>query len=294
MSTKATRRARKRLLHAQEGLCGLCWLPLTSDLSTDHILPQRWYKELGKSESKHQEGNLQAAHTHCNKQKANYPSPWHRHSLRFFLARIRGTEIDEEALLVWNIAGEKPVSQNTPLRPGPEWIYPKSSGLQLVPYVHKYFNDQGFSVPDKIRRDQFEPQFAAWMQQEPMRTWHQTEQAIMREQAHEMWQRALEHELRCSADGYVRGTIAMKPGFAIPEGSSGPPLPVRRTDHAGIEFEGFLWPTSDPLTFAVSRHRDDKPEEAIDQWHSVTDGAHDTNTCRYQSDKPTQTPHPKK
>ena len=144
MNTKAIRRARKRLLQAQEGLCGLCWLPLESDLSTDHILPQKWHKELGKAESKHREANLQAAHTYCNKQKANYPSPWHRHSLRFFLALMRGTEIDKDALLVWKIAGEKPVSQNTPLCQGHEWFYPQSSNLLLAPYVCEYFSQQGW------------------------------------------------------------------------------------------------------------------------------------------------------
>ena len=40
MTRKSTRRERKRLLEQQEGLCGLCWLPLTADVTTDHILPK--------------------------------------------------------------------------------------------------------------------------------------------------------------------------------------------------------------------------------------------------------------
>lgn len=266
MSRRATRKGRKRLLEMQEGLCGLCWLPLQENLSTDHILPQKWCDKLGKPEEKHRIDNLQAVHVACGTKKGSYPSPWHRHMLRMCLATIRGEELDTDTLL-WKLAGEKPIPQNTPILQGPEWVYPASAYGLVVPYIHKYFNDQGFQVPPKIRSDQFFPQFTAWMDTEPMRAWHRNELEIMYAEAPLMWSRAAEHDFRVSLPGYVRGTLTMRPGFKVPAEAGGPPVAIRQQIGDETVFDGFIWPTDDPLEFALSKLPGDKPENAADAWH---------------------------
>ena len=265
MSRKSTRKGRKMLLEMQEGLCGLCWRPLQDNLSTDHILPQTWHDKLGRPE-KNRVDNLQATHVDCNSEKGSYPSPWHRHTLRMCLATIRGEALDTDSFL-WKLAGGKPTPQNTPICQGPEWIHLSSAYGLIVPYIHKYFNDQGLLVPSRIRSDQFLRQFIEWMDTEPMRTWHHNERAIMYAKAPEMWSRAVEHVLRLSLPDYVRGEISMRPGFKIPADAKGPPVRIRKLMDDETVFEGFIWPTNDPLKFAISKLRDDKPVNAVDAWH---------------------------
>ena len=265
MSRKSTRRGRKLLWEVQEGLCGLCWRPLQENLSTDHILPQEWHDKLGKP-GRNRADNLQATHVDCNNSKGSYPSPWHRHTLRMCLAVVRGEELDTESFL-WKLAGEKPESQHTPILQGPEWAYLSSASGLIVPYIHKYFNDQGLRVPPRIRSDQFTQQFIEWMNTEPMRTWHHNERAIMLAQAPEMWSRAAEHVFSRSLLGYVRGELTMRPGFKVPADAKGPPVRIRKLMDDEKVFEGFVWPTDDPLTFTISKLRGDKPENAVDAWH---------------------------
>ena len=261
----STRRGRKLLREMQEGLCGLCWRPLQKNLSTDHILPQTWHDRLGKPE-KNRTDNLQATHVDCNNEKGSYPSPWHRHTLRMCLAMVRGEELDADALL-WKLAGAKPASQNTPILQGPEWVHLSSAYGLVVPYIHKYFNDQGLSVPPRISSDQFSKQFSEWMNTEPMRTSYQNEQARMSAEAPEMWSRAVEHVFRLSLPGYVRGELTMRPGFRVPADAAGPPVGIRKLMDDETVFEGFIWPTEDPLTFAISKLREDRPVNAVDAWH---------------------------
>ena len=265
MSRKSTRKGRKVLCEMQEDLCGLCWLPLQENLSTDHILPKSWYDKLGKTD-KNRFDNLQAAHTACNRKKGSYPSPWHRHTLRMCLATIRGEELDTDSFL-WKMAGPKPATQNTPILQGPEWVHLSGAFGLIVPYIHKYFNDQGLGVPPKIRSDQFSNQFVEWMKTEPMRTWFDNEQAMFFAAVPEMWNRAVEHEFRLSLPGYVRGELTMRPGFKVPADAAGPPVGIRKRMDDETVFEGFIWPTEDPLTFAISKLREDKPVNAVDAWH---------------------------
>ncbi len=265
MSRKSTRLGRKRLLELQEGLCGLCWLPLQENLSTDHILPQAWHDKLGKPD-KNRPDNLQTTHVDCNSKKGSYPSPWNRHMLRMCLATIRGEALDTDSIL-WKLAGAKPASQNTPILQGPEWVHLSSAYGLIVPYIHKYFNDQGLNVPPRIRSDQFHEQFIDWMNTEPMRTWYDNEQIIMHAQAPEMWSRAVEHDFRLSLHGYVRGELTMRPGFKVPADAKGPPVGIRKLLGDETVFDGFIWPTGDPLTFAISKLRSDKPANAVDAWH---------------------------
>ena len=265
MSRKSTRRGRKLLCEMQEGLCGLCWFPLDNNLSTDHILPRTWHDKLGKPD-RNRWDNLQATHVDCDNDKGSYPSPWHRHTLRMCLAIVRGEALDTDSIL-WKLAGEKPVSHNTPILQGPEWMHLSSAFGLVVPYIHKYFNDQGLRVPSRIRSDQFLPQFLEWMNSEPMRTWHHNERAMMSAQAPEMWSRAVEHVFRLSLLGYVRGALTMRPGFKVPADAKGPPVGVRQLIDDEVAFQGFIWPTDDPLTFAISKLRADKPEDAVDAWH---------------------------
>ena len=191
MSRRSTRKARERLRGMQEGLCGLCWLPLDHDLSTDHILPQTWHDKLGRLD-KDRMDNLQAAHQVCNRQKASYPSPWHRHTLALALAQVRGEPLDTDSEL-WKLAGARPESQNSPLSPGHEWVHLVTAFGWVVPYICKYFNDQGLQVPRRIRSDQFTQQFEEWLDTEPMRTWRLNELSIMHAQAPEMFARAARH-----------------------------------------------------------------------------------------------------
>ena len=265
MTRKSTRRGRKLLCEMQEGLCGLCWLPLEENLSTDHILPQEWHDKLGKPD-KDRWDNLQATHEACNHKKRSYPSPWHRHTLRMCLATVRGEALDTESVL-WKLAGEKPEPQNTPIVQGPEWEHLSSAFGLVVPYIHKYFNDQGLRVPARIRSGQFTEQFAEWMNTEPMRTWHHNERAIMYAQAPEMLSRAAEHVFRLSLPGYVRGELTMRPGFKVPADANAPPVRIRKRMDDATVFEGFIWPTEDPLTFTISKLREDKPVNAVDAWH---------------------------
>ena len=265
MSRKSTRKGRKVLCEMQEGLCGLCWLPLQENLSTDHILPKSWYDKLGKTD-KNRMDNLQAAHADCNSEKDSYPSPWHRHTLRMCLATIRGEELDTDSVL-WKLAGAKPATQNTPILQGPEWVHLSGAFGLIVPYIHKYFNDQGLRVPPRIRSDQFSRQFIEWMNTEPMRTRYDNERAKMYAEAPEMWSRAVEHEFRLSLPGYVRGELTMRPGFKVPADAEGPPVGIRKQMDDETVFEGFIWPTEDPLTFAISKLREDKPVNAVDAWH---------------------------
>lgn len=210
--------------------------------------------------------NLQATHIDCNTEKGSFPSPWHRHTLRMCLATVRGESLDTDSIL-WKLAGTKPVSQNTPILQGPEWVHLSSAYGLVVPYIYKYFNDQGLRVPARIRSDQFVQQFEQWMNTEPMRTWHHNERAIMFAEAPEMWNRAVEHVFRCSLHGYVRGELNMRPGFKVPADAKGPPVGIRKPIGDEIAFEGFIWPTDDPLTFAISKLREDKPVNAVDAWH---------------------------
>ena len=265
MSRRSTRRGRKLLCEMQEGLCGLCWRPLQENLSTDHILPQTWHDKLDKPE-KNRTDNLQATHVDCDNEKGSYPSPWHRHTLRMCLAIVRGEALDTDSFL-WKLAGAKPASSNTPIFQGPEWVHLSSAYGLIVPYIHKYFNDQGRRVPPRIRSDQFLKQFIEWMNTEPMRTWHHNERAIMYAKAPEMWSRAVEHIFRLSLPGYVRGELTMRPGFKVPADAKVPPVGIRKLMDDEIVFEGFIWPTEDPLTFAISKLREDKPVNAVDAWH---------------------------
>ena len=265
MSRKSTRKRRKELRENQEGLCGLCWLPLQENLSTDHILPKSWFDKLGKTD-KNQMDNIQAVHADCNRAKGSYPSAWHRHTLRMCLATIRGEDLDTDSVL-WRMAGGKPSTQNTPILQGPEWVHLSGAFGLIVPYIHKYFKDQGFRVPSKIRSDQFSHQFVEWMKTEPMRTWYENEQAMFYAEVPEMWSRAVEHEFRLSLPGYVRGHLTMRPGFKIPADAEGPPVGVRKQMGDETVFEGFIWPTADPSRFAISKLRGDKPVDAVDAWH---------------------------
>lgn len=252
---------RKLLREMQEGLCGVCWRPLQKKCSLDHILPKTWHDKLGKSGKNHID-NLQATHIDCNSQKGSYPSPWHRHTLRMCLAIVRGEDLDTDSLL-WKLAGGKPASQNTPILQGPEWVHLSSAFGLIVPYIHKYFNDQGLRVPPRIRSDQF----TEWMKAEPMRTWYHNEQAIMYAETPEMWSRAVEHAFMSSQPGYVRGKLTMRPGFKVPADAKGPPVAIRQKIDDEKVFEGFIWPTDDPLKFALSKLRYDKPANAVDAWH---------------------------
>lgn len=265
VSRRSTRRRRKRLSEMQEGLCGLCWLPLHGSLSTDHILPRTWHDKLDKP-GKHRWDNLQVAHVACDNRKGSYPSPWNRHTLRMTLATIREDDgLDTDSRL-WKLVGDKPIPQNNPIVQGPEWDYPSTAFGLIVPYIHKYFTDQGLRVPRKIRRDQFLQQFEEWMEIEPMSTWFHNELALLATDAPEMWNRAVEHVMRLELPGYLRGELRMRPGFKVPTDAKGPPVGIRKVMDDEVVLEGFLWPTSDPLRFVVSKRRDDKPEGAIDEW----------------------------
>ena len=235
----------------QEGLCGLCWYPLQENLSTDHILPQIWHDKLGKPD-KDRWDNLQATHVDCNHKKRSYPSPWHRHTLRMCLATVRGEALDTESLL-WKLAGEKPEPQNTPIVQGPEWVHLSSAFGLVVPYIHKYFNDQGLRVPARIRSDQFTEQFAEWMNTEPMRTWHHNERAIMYAQAPEMLSRAAEHVFRLSLPGYVRGELTMRPGFTVPADAKGPPVGIRKA--VGMALFGAITAIPGTIVFNKCKRR---------------------------------------
>ena len=86
-------------------------------------------------------------------------------------------------------------------------------------------------------------------------------------EAPEMWSRAVEHVFRLSLPGYVRGELVMRPGFKVPADAKGPPVGIRQLMDDETVFEGFIWPTDDPLTFAISKLRADKPTNAVDAWH---------------------------
>ena len=105
-----------------------------------------------------------------------------------------------------------------------------------------------------------------WMNTEPMRTWHHNERAMMFAEAPEMLSRAAEHVFRLSLPGYVRGELTMRPGFKVPADAKGPPVGIRKLMDDETVFEGFIWPTEDPSTFAVSKLREDKPVNAVDAW----------------------------
>ena len=107
------------------------------------------------SPDKNRTDNLQATHVDCNNVKGSYPSPWHRHTLRMCLAIVRGEALDTDSVL-WKLAGEKPASsEHSDMVQGPEWVHLSSAYGLVVPYIHKYFNDQGLRVPPRIRSDQF-------------------------------------------------------------------------------------------------------------------------------------------
>ena len=256
---------RKLLRDMQEGLCGVCWRPLPKNCSLDHILPKTWHDKLGKPGKNHID-NLQATHIDCNNKKDSFPSPWHRHTLRMCLAIVRGEELDTDSIL-WKLAGAKPASQNTLILQGSEWVHLSSAFGLIVPYIHKYFNDQGLRVPPRIRSDQFTQQFTEWMNTEPMRARYRDERAAMDAQAPEMWSRAIEHAFSVAQPGYVRGKLTMLPWFEVPADAKGPPVGIRQLVDDEIMFEGFVWPTDDPLKFAISKLREDKPANAVDAWH---------------------------
>ena len=86
-------------------------------------------------------------------------------------------------------------------------------------------------------------------------------------EAPEMWSRAVEHVFRLSLPGYVRGELTMRPGFKVPADAKAPPVEIRKKIDDEVVFEGFIWPTDDPLTFAISKLREDKPVNAVGAWH---------------------------
>lgn len=65
---------------------------------------------------------------------------------------------------------------------------------------------------------------------------------------------------------WIRIKIRMAPGFRVPAGAKGPPVAIRQLLDGEITFEGFIWPTDDPEFFIVSKHPEDKPAEAVDEW----------------------------
>ena len=210
MSHNPAWQVRMRLHDAQEGLCGICWLPLQDpaqgsphnpvhdSVDTDHILPQVWHAKLGKP-GKNRADNLQAVHVECNRMKGPYPSLWHRHTLQMCLTQIRDGTPNTESVLR-KLSGPEPVFRARTLQRAERIHFRSAYGL-IVPYICKFFDNQKLRVPANARTDQFLQPFLEWVNTEPMRTQHHVERAGMHAEASEMRNRAAKHACRVPQSG---------------------------------------------------------------------------------------------
>ncbi|MCY3565814.1 MAG: HNH endonuclease [Gammaproteobacteria bacterium] len=162
MTTKAQRRQRDRLLDQQNGLCGICWLPISDQAKAsknyerEHILPKVWYRDLSM-EGKDDVSNLQAAHKACGQMKDREWLPWNRH----LLAAV--TSFGE--------------------MPGPD------TSASLIPYLAVYRSEQYLISPPTME----DPGFRQWLDTEPRRSWRTNSYRAWNDQAEFMYRRAIDH-----------------------------------------------------------------------------------------------------